>query len=139
MRRYIAKIAVALGVIVFAWVGYSYFKPSLRVVLTDSEVQLMSELWKMSSESNKSSEVADNLYYLINRVSTHAQQEPGTPLYRIAETTRAAYIKLIIARLKTITGADYGDEASAWIVHYASPDVVEVFKRDTKSLEGYLQ
>ena len=115
-----------LGLVVYQAVDRA--AQSIRLSLAKEQCQIFA--WSadeavsaLGSEPPDAHESVEHLKYVHRYYPSGTKQIAGSQLDAIVENCRRASELRIIEVLKAKTGSDLGDDASAWIEHFAGIDV----------------
>ena len=91
---------------------------SLRVAFATDQVALFEEMKASANVTLDPQKLSGKLDYVVNYYPSGSKQVTGTQLDKIVEAARANAIATIIARMRTSTGKDLGDDAEKWLMEY---------------------
>jgi hypothetical protein len=95
-----------------------YTMLKLRVAFADGQVAIFEEMEASAKGTTDPRQMSGKLEYVLNYYPSGSKQAKGTQLDRIVETARSNSIAAIIARLRTTTGKDFGNDPQQWLKEY---------------------
>ena len=98
-----------------------YVLLKIRVALADGQVTVLQEVTTLATQATDPATLSGLLEYAVKYFPSGSKQVSGSHLDRIVETARSNAIATIIARLRDVTGKDYGNDPAIWIEHYPPP------------------
>jgi len=110
---------VLLGICGVVTTKYVVLK--IRVAFADGQVTVLEEVKRQAEEATNSAALSELLEYAVKYFPSGSKQVSGSHLDRIVETARSNAIATIIARLRAVTGKDYGNDPAIWLEQYPPP------------------
>ena len=95
-----------------------YTMLKLQVAFADGQVAIFEEMEASANSTIDPRQMSGKLEYAVNYYPSGSKQTKGTQLDRIVETARSNSIAAIIARLRTTTGKDFGNDPQQWLKEY---------------------
>jgi len=90
----------------------------LPVILAVEQTSIFEDMRKKAFVATDPAELVGCLTYVESNYPSGTKHSTGSPSDRIVEGYRAAVIREIVGRLRTVTGVDLGEAPRPWIEKY---------------------
>jgi len=99
-------------------VSMCYVKLRLRVAFAADQVIILEYARQRAVGATSPTETTSLLEYTLDYYPSGTKQVPGSRLDHIVETVRSNAVREALSKLRTMTGADLGDNPTNWLQRY---------------------